>query len=109
MANKPGAPINWSSTRIEEWIRKIAQVVNQIQKGQANNSFKILLDENATTTEILVSFAALGQIAVFSPQDTATAVEVGNGTIHAVVTQGKITIHHVSTTGPRTLGVALFG
>lgn len=107
MATKPGAPEYWS--RPEEHVRKVAQVANQLQKGQGNNSFTVSLAENATTTTVLVSFAKTNQIALFSPQDSTTAAEIGNGTIWVVVTDGKITIHHDSTTGTRTLGLCLLG
>ncbi len=109
MAQKPGPPLFWSDKRVEEWIRKVAQVVLQLQKGQANNSFTVLLEENTTTTEVLVSFARANQIVLFSPQDSATAVVLGNGTLWAEATRGKIVIHHVSTTGERKIGACLFG
>lgn len=107
MANKPGAPVFWSEGRLEEWIRKVAQVVNQLQKGQANNSFLVELDENSTTTEVLVSFAVAGNVALWSPQDAATALEAAAGTIYTEVTKGKITVHHGSGTGTRKIGVCL--
>ncbi len=109
MAQKPIAPLFWSKNRLEEWIRKVAQVTQQLQKGQGNNSFTVLLDEDSTTTVVRVSFAALNQIALFSAQDSATALEIAAGTIWAVVGTGIITIHHGSDTGTRKLGVGLFG
>lgn len=109
MAHKPSCPASWGNDRLEEWQRKAALVINQIQKGQANNAFKVSLEENKTSTEVLVSFAASDQIAQFSAQDAATAGEIAAGTIWAVVTKGKITINHGSSAGVRTLGVTLHG
>ncbi len=109
MGQKPGAPVFWSQPRLDEWIRKIAKVVNQIQKGQANNSFTVVLSEIQNTTVVPVAFAASNQIALFSAQDSATATEIAAGTVWAVVSTGEITIHHDIIPGTRTLSVALFG
>ena len=107
MATKPGAPEFWSDPK--EHIRKVAQVANQLQKGQGNSSFKVSLAANEATTTVLVSFARGDQIALFSPQDQATAAAIASGFIWTVVTDGRITIHHDSTISQRALGVCLFG
>jgi hypothetical protein len=109
MATKPGVPEFWSG-KSEELARKSAQVTNQLQKGQGNNSFKTRLRTTPeTTTEILVSFARPNHMAVFSAQDSASAVEIAAGTIWAVVSQGKVTINHGASASEREVGVVLFG
>lgn len=105
---KPGVPEFWAGNP-EELARKTAQIVNQLQKGQGNNSYKINLDDNETSTEIMVTHARSGQIALISAQDAATAAEISNGTIYAVVSNGKITITHASSVGDKLLAVAILG
>jgi hypothetical protein len=106
---KPGVPEFWSQDRADEHARKTAQVANQLQKGQGNNSFKTTLTTGQTTTEILVSFARENHMALFSPQDQATATAIAAGEIWAEVENGKVTIHHGTYADSRVLGVALFG
>lgn len=108
MENKPGVPEFWTG-KPEELARKTAQIVNQLQKGQGNNAYKINLDDNATSTEIIVTHAREGQIALLSAQDAATAADIASGDLYAVVTNGKITITHASSVGDKILAVAILG
>jgi hypothetical protein len=108
MANKPGVPEFWTGSP-NELARKTAQVVNQLQKGQGNNAYKINLKDDSTSTEIIVSHARDGQIALISAQDSATSQDIANGNTYAVVTNGRITINHDSSVGDRRLAVALLG
>ena len=108
MADKPGVPEFWAG-KPEELARKTAQVANQIQRGIGNNSRKITLRLNQTTTEVLVSYLKPGNIALISAQDAASALEVAAGTIFAVVTTGKVTINHASAASTREVGLAFFG
>ncbi len=110
MTQKPGVPEYWAKDRMDEQVRKIAQVVNQQQKGQGNNSFKQELEVSpAITTEIFVAFAKSNQIAVISPQNTAAALDFALGTTYAVVEEGKITIHHAADSTSRVYGVVING
>jgi hypothetical protein len=108
MNTKPGVPEFWIGNS-EELARKTAQVVNQLQKGLGNNAFMVNLADNETETVINVSFARDGQIAMISPQDSATAQDVKNGNLYGVVSNGKVTIKHDSSVGDRILGVVLQG
>jgi len=110
MADKPGVPEFWSKNRIEEQMRKTAQVVNQMQKGQGNNNYRVTLDVGpALLTEIVVNFAKGDQIAVISPQNPAAALDFALGTTYALVEDRKITIHHAADTSSRVYGVVIHG
>ncbi len=107
LKNKPGVPEFWANPR--EHARKTAQIVNQLQNGQGNNSYKINLEDNATSTEIMWNHAREGMVVLFAAQDAVTAAEISNGTLYAVVTNGKITINHASSVGDKFLAVAILG
>lgn len=106
----PGAPEFWGEGKEKEHGRKTAQVVNQLQRGITNSSFKTdLRTSPETTTEVLITWAKPDHMAIFSPQDAASAAEIAAGTIWAVCSEGKVTIHHAASASTRQIGVVLHG
>jgi hypothetical protein len=99
---RPGPPKFWGDS--EEALRKVVLTMVESQQGLSNDWVRVDLVEDEVVTEIVVSYATNGQIALFSPQDPATALE-----IWATVSDGKVTIHHGAGIGTRTLGVLLRG
>lgn len=104
---RPGPPKFWGDS--EEALRKVVLTMVESQQGLSNDWVRVDLVEDEVVTEIVVSYATKGQIALFSPQDPATALEIAAGTIWATVSDGKVTIHHGAGIGTRTLGILFRG
>jgi hypothetical protein len=99
-------PERWEKE--EEHRRKIAQAVNDLQRGRTNNVFTATLTANATMTTVSVSFARVGDAAVLTPQSSSAAASAAN--VYTVVTNGTIEVHHdASAATDRTFGIVLFG
>ena len=110
MIQKSPAPEFWSGQRKDEQIRKIAQVANQLQKGQGNNAFSVTLAVTpATSTEVLVTFAKVDHVPLLSPQNALAATDFATGTTFAAAEEGKVTITHAASSDSRVYGVVLFG
>ena len=109
MADKPTAPELFRG-KTEEHLRKIAQVVNQVQTGYGNNAFKVILDGTPSTqTEVIRTRAKVDQHANMSPISSAAALDFALGTTYAVTSDGAVTIHHPAGGSDRQYGVVLAG
>lgn len=109
MVDKPAAPTLFRGN-IEEHIRKVAEVANQIQKGYGNNAFKVTLDGTpATSTTVQRQSATVDQHANLSPISSAAAADFALGTTYAVTANGSVTIHHAAGSSDREYGVVLAG
>lgn len=106
MAEKPGVPESWHDPG--EHVRKVAQVVNQLQRGQTNAAFKVTLGAG-TTTEVIRPRATPEMHAQLSPITAAAAADFAAGTTYAVVESGKVVIHHAAGGAGREYGVLLQG
>lgn len=107
MPDKPGPPQFWGTP--EEGIRKLAQIVLQIQGGETNACRLVTLRPNEVTTEVLFNRARLGFLVLFSAQDQASANELAAGTIWGTVEEGKVIINHASAATERRVGIVLHG
>lgn len=107
MADKPGPPQFWGTP--DEGIRKLAQVVLQIQGGETNACRLVSLRPNELTTEVLFSHARVGFLVLFSAQDETSAEDLADGTIWGTVEEGKVIIHHAAADTERRVGIALHG
>ena len=107
MADKPGVPEIWSG-KLEEQVRKAAQVANQLQKGYGNNSFKVTLGTGESTTAVRTN-ARSEQVAFLTPCNAAAATDFALGTTFAVVNNEKVTITHAAGGADRQYGVVLHG
>ncbi len=109
MADKPTAPELFRGN-IEEHIRKVAQVANQIQKGYGNNAFKVTLDGTpATSTTVNRQSVTVNQHANLSPISAAAATDFALGTTYAVTANGTVTVHHAAGSSDRQYGIVLAG
>lgn len=106
MADKPAAPERWGD--LEEQARKIAQVANQLQKGQGNNSRKVVLG-TGTSTEVLISFVRSDHVATLSAQDAGSASSMAGGNLYAQTSEGKVTIFHDASEDTRTIALLVNG
>lgn len=113
MIDKPGPPQFWHTANTldgqKEALRKTAQVVAQLQRGESNAGRIVTLRPDESTTEVLMNHARIGFLVLFSPQDAASAAEVAAGTIWGTVEDGKVIIHHGNSGTERKIGIALNG
>lgn len=109
MADKPTAPELFRGN-VEEHLRKIAGVVNQVQKGYGNNAFKIMLGQApATSTTVQRQSATVDQHANLSPISAEAAADFALGTTYAVTANGSVTVNHAAGVAGRQYGVVLAG
>ena len=106
MSEKPGAPESWGN--VQEQVRKVAQIVNQIQRGETNAALKVTLGTGATT-EVIRPRATSDMHAQLSPLNADAAADFAAGTTYAVVSAGKVTIHHAPGSVSREYGVLIQG
>lgn len=108
MVDRPGAPTQWSKSRPDEQMRKIAVLANELQKGLGNNNRKVELGVSpAVSTEVVIEFVSESSVAMLSPQNQAAAADFSS--TYAVPTKGKVTIYHVSSSNNRIFGLVVHG
>jgi hypothetical protein len=100
-------PEYWNWKKPEEHLRKCAQAINGLLRGESNNTFVVSLEASASETEIDDERITINTTAILSPRSAAAAAEMGS--IWYAATKGVLTIHHPVGTGDRSLGVAIFG
>jgi hypothetical protein len=99
-------PERWEDPK--EHFRKIAQAVNDLQRGRTNNVFSVTLTPNETMTSVDVSFARVGNAALIIPQTASAAASATS--VYTVVQNGTIEVHHdAAVASDRTFALALFG
>jgi hypothetical protein len=74
-----------------EHIRKLAQSLNGLLKGQANNYFDVTLVPGETETEVRVEYARPGAMASLSAASASAAATAG---VWTEVLHGVIVVHH---------------
>jgi hypothetical protein len=96
--------------REKEHLRKISNIVNDLQKGRGNNHFDVTLVANATQTTIVVDWANAQSLATFHARSASAAQAIAAGAVWTEVNKGEIVIHHDSQPATdRQLGVVLIG
>jgi len=96
--------------RPDEHLRKVAQTVNSLLRGESNNHFTVTLTPNATETEVRYSSARTGVVPVLQPLSAAGAAALASGSVYATAENGKVVIHHdADPSDQRTLGVVIVG
>ena len=109
MSLKRTAPLTFAGTESEH-IRRVAQVVNELQRGVGNHGFRVTLDPApAVATVVIRADVTLEQVANLTPASAAAAVDMAAGTTWAETSAGKVTIHHASGGAGRIFGVVLAG
>ena len=109
MSGNQVAPKFWAD-RPEEAMRKLANVLDGVMKGQQNNDFSVTLRGTPeVTTAVSVEFSRTGLHAILSPTNAAGALDFSLGTTYAVAGNGSITIHHAAGAADRSYGVILQG
>jgi len=78
----------------EEHRRKMATAINQIQKGVTNNHFKVTLEVNETTTEVMHPPVRPGSAVHLTPGSASAATSFADGNIWVEAKNEKAIIHH---------------
>ncbi len=101
----PTVPRFWTDS--EEEIRKLADGVNRLLRGESNNTTTVTLRANQATTEILDSRITADTVVLLTPTTSSAAAATG---IFIKAAIGKATVNHDSTADTdRTFGVILVG
>ncbi|GAF70040.1 unnamed protein product [marine sediment metagenome] len=100
-------PEYWNWKKPEEHLRKCAQAINGLLRGESNNTFVLELEAAASETDIDDERITTNTTAVLSPRSAAAAAEMQS--IWYAAAKGILTIHHPVGAAGRTLGVAIFG
>ena len=92
-------PARWHSP--QEWLRKIAEAVNQIDDGRINANSTVTLTENVATTTVKNYRVGKDSVILFMPLTANAAAEQGNGTMHVKTTDidprnNQFTINHAN-------------
>lgn len=105
------APKFWGTD--SEAIRKVVlQVVGDLQRGKANNTYDVTLGVSVTTTTLTDTVCTADSVALLSPRTATAAAAVGSVTgVQAVCADGgTVTLtHDISIATDRTFGVAILG
>lgn len=88
--------------------RSFVRTINALLRGRSNNTTRVTLRTNQTTTEVEDSRVTADTETLLIPR-TATAAAAADK-VFATATLGKVTITHDSSAAPdRTFGVVLVG
>lgn len=107
MNDHEAPPELWSQDRVNEQIRKITQSVRGMLKGRTNNVYKVDLPATGASTDVVNPDLTGRELANLTPLTAAAAANMS--TTYAVVSQGRITIHHADGIPGRTVGVIVAG
>lgn len=98
---------------LDELVRKVVlPIINDLQRGKANNTYEISLTPSSTTTVIPdVEMSTPDSEAFLIPKTATAAAAVGSATgVHAVCGDGSVTLTHDSNAATdRTFGVVILG
>lgn len=108
------APIFWTggddTEGMQEHIRKVAIVVNEILAGKSNNVFDVTLTPNATETVVTRERTSMDSRVSLTPKSATAAAAIGAGAVWVETTVNRITIHHDSQPdADRTFGATVVG
>ena len=104
------APLDWPGDQ-REWIRIVAEVVNNLMDGKDNALGTVTLDPNQATTTLTDLRIGPDSAILFMPTTANAAAELGNGTLY-VSSRGKQTAtitHANSAQADRTFRYAVRG
>lgn len=90
-------PEYWKGSE-EEHRRKLGAAVNQLFKGVSNNHFRVTLEVNKTTTEVIFAPIRFGSAIQITPGSASAATSFATGAIWVETETGKAIIHHDSST-----------
>jgi hypothetical protein len=102
-------PEFWKGSE-EEHRRKIAVGINMLMRGVTNNHFKVTLEADETTTEVLYPKVRPGAGVQITPGSASAAESFATGVIWVETEEGKAIIHHDSSAATdRSFHLAFFG
>jgi len=106
----PDAPLDWIGDQ-REWLRVVAEVVNNLMDGKDNATGDVTLTANQATTTLADLRIGADSAILFMPTTANAAAEIGNGTLY-VSSRGKqtATITHANNAqADRTFRYAIRG
>lgn len=68
-----------SFNTINEWVRRVAQKVNQILDGKTNNTGSVTLTASTTTTTVTDRRVGVESVILFMPTTANASAEIGAG------------------------------
>jgi hypothetical protein len=112
----PGAPL----TKIgdtDNWVQRIAMVVNSIMQGRTNNYGTVTLTANAASTTVNLAAGRLSTASVIllEPRTANASAEIGAGTIyitaanHDVANNRFVITHANNAQVDREYGLCIIG
>lgn len=108
-----GVPNHMKDTN--DWVRRVARVVNSLLLGKSNNVHSVTLTANASSTTVTLAAGLLGKdtVVLFTPVTSNAAAEIGNGTMYQAsrdVLNNQFTISHANNAQTdRTFSYVLIG
>jgi hypothetical protein len=90
----------------QEQRRKLAQAINGLLRGQANNTAEVTLAPNATETLVETEKIVESTVLVLTPRSASAAA--AQAILWVETTKGSATLHHDSSPATdRTFGIVL--
>ncbi len=95
----------------DELVRKVVlPIVNDLQRGKANNTYEVTLTASVTSTTVESSLCTTVSEIVLTPKSATAATALGAGVVWLEPLQGSFVIHHNSTADTdRVFGAVLHG
>lgn len=107
------APTYWPKEQITEWVRRVAETVNNILDGKINTVKTVTLTANVASTTISDERIGKNTVVLLTPTTANASAEFGAGTIYQTlpnVTSGAAVINHANNAqADRTYGMVLIG
>lgn len=104
----PVAPQDWPNLD-REWLRKVAEVLNNALLGRTNNTGKVTLAASTTTTTITDKRIGAGTKITLSPTTANAATATANAYVSSVGKETATLTHANNAETDRTFGYVLNG
>ena len=107
------APTYWPKEQIAEWVRRVAETVNNVLDGKINTVSTVTLTASVASTTISDERIGRNTIVLMVPTTANASAEMGSGTIYQTlpnVNKGAAVINHANNAQvDRTFGRVLLG
>jgi hypothetical protein len=96
MSLRPLPPF-WSSERLQEWMRMVADAVRALGDGRSNAVGNVTLSTSSASTVLSDPRIGKDSTIALMPRTANAAAEFGNGTLYVgTVSDGSATITHAN-------------
>jgi hypothetical protein len=95
----------------DELVRKVVlPIVNDLQRGKANNTYEVTLTASVTSTTVTTDLCTEATEVTLTPKSLSAAAAIAAGVVYTEPLQGSFIIHHDSSVATdRTFGAVLHG